>query len=255
VNPARSWAWESVLARRGAVQSTSSDMGRAPYHSERPLPALTAALPDGLSFPPNLQGQAVLLLPVSRMLPGWPLAGSAALLQGMHGRLRRHLKVPLSEVRAECVALARETFSSLGAVMDATVWSIARRTGYEAVARNVLLAGNDPIAVDAVAARLAGLEPRLIPWLRLCGERNLGAVAESDIELKGSVELLDLDFQVSPDTLGSAGMNPLTRSDGGLLWRLWRKPRLLGKHKSSPWGRLFQEYQENRSVEVGRGTE
>jgi len=253
LGPARGWVWEEVLARRGAAQSLASDLDRTPFHSQSPLPALTSALPDGLSFPPSLQGRPALLLPVPRMLPGWPLAGSVALLMGLHGRLRRNLKVPLSEVRAEGIAMARELFPKLGVVMDATMWSIARGNGYQAVARNVLLAGDDPVAVDATAARLAGLDPRSIPWLRLCGERNLGAVAESDIHLKGSRELLDLDFQVSPDTLGTESMNPLARSDGGLLWRFWRKPMILKKHKSSPWGRLFQDYQEYRSGEVGRG--
>lgn len=254
VNPARGWAWEEVLARRGGVQSPVAELVACPHHSLGPLPALTAALPDGLVFPPGLVGRPALLLPVSRIVPGWPLAGSTAQLLGLCGRLRRNPRVPLSEVRAEAVGLAREVFPTLGAVMDATVWSVPRGAGYEAVARNVLLAGDDPVAVDAVAARLVGLEPRMIPWLRLCGERNLGAVGASDIELKGSVELLDLDFRLSPDTLGTARMGSAARLDGGLLWRWWRRPRLLGKHKSSPWGRLHQDYQEYRSNETGRGT-
>ena len=174
------------------------------------------------------------------------------MLQGLVGRLRRKLRVPVSEVRAECVALAREMFPVLRTVMDATVWGVATGGGHRPAARNVLLAGDDPVAVDAVAARLAGLEPRHIPWLRLCEERQLGAVAESDIRLVGSRELRDLDFQVPPANLGPEGTNPLVLAGGGWLWRKFRKPRLLKKYRSSPWGRLYEEY---RSGGVGRGME
>ena len=140
----------------------------------------------------------------------------------------------------------------MGVVMDATLWGVARGRGIEPVARNVLLAGKDPVAVDAVATRLSGLDPRHVPWLRLCKERGLGAVAEADIQLAGSRELMDLDFQVSPDTLGSESRKGQFVPGGGWLWRMWRKPRILKKHQGSPWGRLFQEY---KSGSTGRGFE
>ncbi|MBU8870434.1 MAG: DUF362 domain-containing protein [Gemmatimonadales bacterium] len=241
------WAWEGVLARNSAVQACPSGWVDYPVHPQRPMPSLASALPGGLVLPSPLQGRPVLLMPVLRILSGWPLAGSVAMLQGLHGNLRRKLQAPLSEVRAECVALAQEVFPVMGAVMDATLWGVSRGGESQSVARNVLLAGTDPVAVDAVAARLAGFEPRNIPWLRLCGERKLGAVSKSDISLVGSRELQDLDFQVSAATLGSKGTSLLEMPGGGWFWRTFRKPRILKKHRGSPWGRLFQEYSENRS--------
>ena len=255
VDPAGGWAWQDVLARHGATQAKVSQWDRSPVHPQRPLPSLTAALPDGLRFPTPLQGRPVLLLPVLRLMPEWPLAGSVAMLQGLHGRVRRNLKAPLSEVRAECVALAREMFPVLGTVMDATVIGVTRGHGTEPVARNVLLAGDDPVAVDAVAARLVGLEPRSIPWLRLCGDRKLGAVNQADIQLVGSRELVDLDFQIPPATLGSAGPRFRGLSGGGWFWQRFQKPRILNKYRSSPWGRLFQEYKESRTQGTDRGME
>ena len=255
LDPAGGWGWEEVLARHGAVQARVSDWENSPVHSDSPLPALTSALPAGLRFPPPLKGRSALLLPVLRILPGWPLAGSTAMLQGLLGPRRRKLRVPLSEVRAESVAFAKEMFPDLYAVMDATLWGVARGSGRHSVARNVLIAGDDPVAVDAVAARLAGLEPRIIPWMRLCAERKLGAVSESDIRLVGSRELLDLDFQVSPANLGSSGAGSSTFPVGNWFWRRFQRPRILRKHRSSPWGRLFQEYKEYRPGSAERGME
>jgi uncharacterized protein (DUF362 family) len=48
----------------------------------------------------------------------------------------------------------------------------------------VLVLGEDPVAVDATAARLMGIEPRRVPHLREAG-RFLGHVAAEQIEQRG----------------------------------------------------------------------
>jgi hypothetical protein len=51
--------------------------------------------------------------------------------------------------------------------------------------KNVLIAGADSVAVDAVAAKLMGFEPMEIPYLRMATERGLGMADLKEIELAG----------------------------------------------------------------------
>lgn len=53
----------------------------------------------------------------------------------------------------------------------------------ETVNPGLLVAGTDPVAADAIAARLMGFHPRDIPSLRLCCERGLGEIDENRIEV------------------------------------------------------------------------
>lgn len=230
--------WTGTLARCGLQQQRVVEWEPAVVHPEQPLPALAAALPQGIRFPARLQGRNAVLLAVPQVRADWSLAGATALLSGLHGKLKRSARAPLSEVRAEALALARELIPNWSVVMDATVWSVARGRGTEPVGRNVLLAGDDPVAVDAVACRLAGIAPRTVPWLKLCRERGLGAVREDEIRIVGSEELLDLDFGIPPVATG-----PWIGGSGtDWSWRLWGRRRAYGKFRRGPWGRLYEEY-------------
>ena len=62
----------------------------------------------------------------------------------------------------------------------------------------VLLFGDDPVAVDATAARLMHLDPRQIPYLRHAGE-FLGNVArEQIVQIGEQIEAFQQDFHVIP---------------------------------------------------------
>jgi hypothetical protein len=51
--------------------------------------------------------------------------------------------------------------------------------------RNRLIAGADPVAVDAVGAALMGIEPLTVPYLRMAHERGLGCADLSELDLVG----------------------------------------------------------------------
>jgi hypothetical protein len=53
----------------------------------------------------------------------------------------------------------------------------------------LILMGVNPVAVDAIGARIVGLDPREVEHIRLCAERGLGPLALDEIELGGDVTL------------------------------------------------------------------
>jgi len=69
----------------------------------------------------------------------------------------------------------------------------------------LILASADPVALDAVACRIVGVDPLSVPTLRLANEQGLGAVADSDIEVVGmpieSIAISNFLLPPSGDTL------------------------------------------------------
>lgn len=189
------------------------------------------------AVPFALRHQPVLALAAADLVSPWQIEGACAtlgrLVLGGHPGRRG---VPPAEVRAETVALLREAFPALGGVIDGTVWHVG--PGGRALARHVVIAGDDPLAVDAVALRLAGLQSRDVPWLGACARLGLGAVEPDDMRLCGQVNLLDLDFAL-PDPV-------VARPVGAdLLGRLrlpqpsWR--RRAAASSGGPWAALHAD--------------
>jgi hypothetical protein len=242
--PAKGWAWEDVMARHGA--EPASDHFRHPrsFRAEPALPALTETLPGSLSLAAGLRDRVALLLPV----PAWdvfrPVTGSMALLRDLLAP-----KVSLgdsqskAEVLADVIRFAGQALPGLGVVMDAVLWQVGHKdpTG-PPVARNILLAGRDPVAVDAVATRLTGRDPEREVWFRFCRDQGLGAVREGDIRLTGRTDLLELDFGIQDryPSLLARGWNRFPLS--GLFRRKFISSTLLKKHSRTPWGGLFEDY-------------
>jgi uncharacterized protein (DUF362 family) len=96
--------------------------------------------------------------------------------------LRHNLHLVLSEALVDVNTLVRPRF----AVMDATIGlegngpksGIPKEMG-------LVLASGDPVALDAVAARVMGFEPRDIDHLRLAAAHGLGVVDPEHIEVVG----------------------------------------------------------------------
>ena len=57
-----------------------------------------------------------------------------------------------------------------------------------ALACDILLASSDQVAIDAVAAKLMGMDPLSIKFIRLAHEKGLGCGDPRDIEIVGDVE-------------------------------------------------------------------
>lgn len=92
----------------------------------------------------------------------------------------------------------------------------------------LLLAGLDAVAVDAVAGRIAGLEPDQIHTCRLAAERGLGTVDPADIELAGDdFRAMDIEpFQKPRSDMTRLVPTPLVH----LLRRfIYTRPRIIAE--------------------------
>ena len=236
--------WAPVLARYGSDLVPVSERALKPMRVTVPLPALGAVLPQGFAAPPVLMGAAGLLLTTPILNQRWQMSGNVALLFSLlAGKIRQDKRIPRTEIIAEVVGLAQQAMTTMISVMDGAVWGVYGEDGKaHSLIRSVVLAGRDPVAVDAVAARLAGLDPRRIPWLQLCADRGLGEVDPNKIQIKGRGDLLGLDFQFPKGTFSSGpGTGSFLSWPGRMLGSLGRR-KPAKDFESSAWGRMLTEY-------------
>jgi len=242
--PIAGWAWEDVMARHGVAPASDHFRHPRSFRAEPALAALEASLPRGLSLPAGLRERATLLLPVPALEAVRPVTGAVAILRSLLAPdLRKDSGESTGLILADVVRFARQALPGVAVVMDAVIWQVGQVPGASRpVARNILLAGRDPVAVDAVAARLAGRDPERDPWFRLCRDQQLGAVRESDIRLAGRANLLDLDFGVPDRCTAGAAMkwDRIPLSD--FFRRKFKRPSLLKQYAQTPWGGLFDAY-------------
>jgi len=132
--------------------------------------------------------------------------------------------------------------------------------------KNYLLASGDSVAIDAVAAKLMGFEPRNLKFLNLAHEMGLGNADPRQIEIVGE-DIRDVNFHfTAKDTFASRGQkaiywgklklferillrSPLvpwsyvaSRMYHDFYWyNVFGKPRVR-KFLTSAWGKLFESY-------------
>lgn len=62
---------------------------------------------------------------------------------------------------------------------------------------NLMLASFDPVALDAVASRIVGLNPEKILHIKFAAEKGLGVLNLSNIEIKG-MAIEDIQIRCNP---------------------------------------------------------
>jgi hypothetical protein len=214
-------AWSTALAATGSTLADAGDRERHRVSGEG-LPALAECLSDGPRWPRGLAGSTLLLASGLAVGDGWPVAGGLELLTRLvappYLRRRRH-RATAAEAVADALALARAECVPAGAVIDAVRWHVqAGRWRRRTLLGNILLAGRDPVAVDAVACRLGGVDPARVPWLRLCAERGLGRIDPQRIDVVGQADLLAPGLDLPGHLLEPAAGGAWPGGTGGGKW-------------------------------------
>ncbi len=78
---------------------------------------------------------------------------------------------------------------------------------------NVILGGNDPVAVDATSMRLIGLDPHSSGHIRIAAERGVGVIDEDAIEIDGDFERHRIDVEPAREDWAIKLLNLVSRSE------------------------------------------
>ncbi|MDP2960788.1 MAG: DUF362 domain-containing protein [candidate division Zixibacteria bacterium] len=105
---------------------------------------------------------------------------------GLLKEVRHYAHKYIHEVLVDLMIMQKELHPGILAVMDGTVCGdgAGPRTMHPVV-KNYILASNDSVALDAVAARMMGFDPLKIPYIKLSWEKGLGTGDPKEIEIVG----------------------------------------------------------------------
>jgi len=237
------------------------------YEPKHRMLALGGMFPEGIRIPRRLLGANIVHLPTMKTHVFTTITG--AMKNAFGGLLfeRRHwTHSVIHETLVDLLAIQREIHPGIFAVMDGTFAGDGAGPRVMRIhEKDVILAGADPVAVDAIAAKMMGFDPLAIKFIRLAHEAGLGVGDPRAIEVAGEdITAVNWHFRTG-DTLASRGQKliywgPLHRFETFLLrtvlapWSylasilyhdvlwyplvgFWRARRAL---RATRWGRLFR---------------
>ncbi len=254
------------------------DMTWVPFTPKAKLNVLDKIFPEGLRIPDYFFGKNIVHLPTIKCHIYTTTTG--AMKNAFGGLLSTHRHYTHSwihETLVDLLKIQKEIHPGIFAVMDGT--TAGNGPGPRTlipVVKNVILASEDQVAIDAVAAKLMGFDPMTIPYIRIATEQGLGCGNPRDIQIVG-------DEDAGNESWGfEVGMN-FHRFLGWLSWYgptkflqklIFHTPvvnipifvsefnhdyvhwPLKEKHiyeqwrAETQWGQLFQRYQQEGTLEA-----
>jgi uncharacterized protein (DUF362 family) len=167
------------------------DMRWVRYEPKARMLVLDKIYPEGIHVPDFFFGKNIVHLPTIKCHIYTTTTGAMKNAFGGLLNTRRHYTHSwIHETLVDLLAIQREIHGGLFAVMDGTTAGNGPgpRTMYPVV-KDVILGSADQVAIDAVAAKLMGFDPLVIPYIRLAHEAGLGVGDPRAIELVGDTEL------------------------------------------------------------------
>ena len=254
------------------------DMTWIPYQPKAKMLALDHIYPEGIHIPDYFIGKNIVHLPTIKTHMYTTTTGAMKnAFGGLLSKYRHYTHTWIHETLVDLLAIQQEIHPGIFALMDGT--TAGNGTGprmVEPVVKNVILASSDQVAIDAVAAKLMGFDPLKIKYIRLAHERGLGIGDPGNIEIVGDeIANENWNFKV--------GYN----SHSFLAWLAWYGPtrvlqkwvlrtplviiptligeveqdylywplkyKKIAKHwrERTPWGQLFQSYQQKGVLVTG----
>jgi len=179
--------WLPVLDRYGLPFVPLTEVEWIRYEFKSPLLKLNDIFPGGIEIPKMYVGKNILHAPTCKVHGHTITTGAIKnSFGGLLKEVRHYAHEAIHEVMVDLMYMQRELHPAIFAVMDGTVMGdgAGPRTMIPK-AGNLILAGADQVALDAVAARVMGYDPLVIPYLRMCHERGLGVADPREIEILG----------------------------------------------------------------------
>ena len=239
------------------------------YKPKAKMLVLDDIFPEGIQIPELFMGRNIVHLPTVKTHVFTTITGAMKnAFGGLLHRKRHWTHSVIHETLVDLLNIQREIHSGVFAVTDGTF--AGDGPGPRAMRwheKNVVLAGADQVAIDAVAARIMGFDPMSIKFIRLGHELGLGCGDIEQIEVVGEdVSEVNWHFKGNENTFASRGQKliywgPLKPLENILLrspivpWAFFASNlyhneywlRFIGRKRiresmKTGWGELFQSY-------------
>jgi uncharacterized protein (DUF362 family) len=245
------------------------DMTWVKYEPKAKMLVLDKIFPDGIYIPEYFFNKNIVHLPTVKCHIYTTTTG--AMKNAFGGLLSTHRHYTHSwihETLVDLLAIQKEIHSGLFAVMDGTTAGNGPgpRTMIPVI-KDYILASDDQVAIDAIAAKMMGFDPLTLPYIKLAHEAGLGVGDPREIEVVGAdISKESWGFRVGDNGASRVGdlmwFGPMKRFQklffhtplvnvfvlGSEVYHDYlRWPNLDRKifetwKNNSEWGKLFQEY-------------
>ena len=233
---------------------------------------LNEVYPRGFMIPRRFLGENIVHLPTAKTHVFTTMTGAMKNAFGGLLNEHRHWTHPvIHETLVDLLMIQQRIHRGIFAVMDGTF--AGDGPGPRCLVphvKNVILASADQVAIDAVAAKMMGLDPLSIRFIRLAHDLGLGCGDPRDIEIVGDREAAEENWQFTGPyrrmTFASrmqhqiywGGLRPLRPVLRTVLapaayvasvvyhdsyWYPLKAAAVMQDALDSPWGRLFRNWE------------
>ncbi|MBN2161266.1 MAG: DUF362 domain-containing protein [Spirochaetes bacterium] len=184
------------------------DMRWIEFRPRAGLRVLPKIFPDGIRIPDYFIGKSIVHFPSMKCHIYTTTTGAMKnAFGGLMGTRRHYAHTWIHETLVDLLKIQKEIHPGLFAVMDGTTAGNGPgpRT-LRPVRADYILASEDQVAIDAVAAKMMGFDPMKLDFIRLADEEGLGNGNVRNIELVGAdVSTVNLHFSVGDNLPGAVG--------------------------------------------------
>ncbi len=239
------------------------------YRPKCELNVLYKIFAEGVKIPDFFMGKNIVHLPTMKCHIYTTTTGAMKnAFGGLLNTKRHYAHSWIHQTLVDLLKIQKEIHSGIFAVMDGT--SAGNGPGPRTlvpVRTDLILASDDQVAIDALAAKIMGFDPISIDYIRIADEQGLGNGRLENIEIVGyDVSSLNYHFKVGDNLASRVGdvlwFGPLKRLQHLFFrtplvylfvlasevyhdvfwWNLKGRKVLEDWRKSSPWGRLWESY-------------
>lgn len=196
------------------LHTNDSSIEWVEYRSTRSLAILDKVYPDGIFVPKGFMGKNMLHLPTMKTDAAVLAAGAMKnALGGLLDEKRHRAQTNLHDALVDLLQIQQHIHSGIFCVMDGTF--AGEGPGPRALrpfVKNTILAGSDPVALDAMSAKIMGIDPMRIRYIRHAHERGLGIGNPREIRVLGDTHIAEENwhFEHDRETLASWGQKQLS---------------------------------------------
>jgi uncharacterized protein (DUF362 family) len=179
--------WLPVLEKYGLKFIPLPEVEWVKYEFKEKLLRLNQIFPEGIEIPKLYIGKQIIHLPTLKTHGHSITTGAVKnAFGGLLKEVRHYAHKYIHEVLVDLMIMQKELHPGILAVMDGTVCGngAGPRTMHPVI-KNYILASNDSVALDAIAARMMGFDPLQIPYIKLSQEKGLGIGDPKEIEIIG----------------------------------------------------------------------
>jgi uncharacterized protein (DUF362 family) len=167
------------------------DMKWIVYKPKAKMHVLSDIYKDEIRIPDYFIGKNILHLPTTKCHIYTTTTGAMKnAFGGLLNHKRHQTHSHIHETLVDLLAIQKEIHPGIFCIMDGT--TAGNGPGPRIMkpeTKNVMLASNDQVAIDAVASKIMGFDPMSIKYINLAHESGLGVGKPSEIEITGDVDV------------------------------------------------------------------